>query len=63
MDIYDVVIPLLFAFCGFYYAGAHWSLINKGFEITRRYREKTKVSFKDYISFILLILIIYDFYH
>jgi len=40
----------------------HWFTISKGFEICVNFLEKAEVSAKDYISFIFLVIFLYDFY-
>ena len=40
----------------------HWFAISKGFEICLKFMEKAEVSAMDYISFLLLVAFLYDFY-
>jgi len=62
IDIIELVVYVWFALCTFYYIGIHWLVVSKGLAIYNRYSKKTKVNLEDYIYFIFLVIVLYDFY-
>ena len=53
---FSLLVPIFNCIC------VHWFAISKGFEICLKFIDKVEVSVIDFISFLLLVIFLYDFY-
>jgi hypothetical protein len=62
MDLYRFFVVLWFLFCTFYNIRVHYLVFTKSFTIYNGLFKRKKVSNKEYVEFILLLLNLCDFY-